>query len=178
MLVALDTNILAYAEGIGDEARCSVALRLIEQLPAELVLLPVQALGELFQLLKQEAGRNATDARAAVLSWADSFEAADSSWSALQAALDLCADHQMQIWDALIMAVAAENRCRLLVSGDLQDGFVWRGVTVVNPFLKPLPPLLDKILSLNPGYSPKPATLEGKPPTPGSVGNNSDSNQG
>jgi len=40
----------------------------------------------------------------------------------------------MQIWDALILAVAAENRCRLLLSEDLHDGFIWRGVTVVDPF--------------------------------------------
>ena len=51
MLVALDTNILAYAEGIGDSTRCGEAIRLIERLPAELVLLPAQSLGELFRVL-------------------------------------------------------------------------------------------------------------------------------
>jgi predicted nucleic acid-binding protein len=38
------------------------------------------------------------------------------------------------MWDALIMSVAAENKCRLLISEDFQNGFTWRGVTVVNPF--------------------------------------------
>ena len=44
MLVALDTNILAYAEGVGDALRCEQAIHLIEQLPVNLVMLPAQTL--------------------------------------------------------------------------------------------------------------------------------------
>lgn len=146
MRVALDTNILAYAEGVGDAACCAGAIRLIEQLPAELVLLPAQTLGELFRILIGKAKREAGLTREAIMAWADSFEVADSSWSAFQAAIDLSIDHRLQIWDALIMAVAAENRCRLLVSEDLQNGFTWRGITVVNPFSEPSSPLLNNIL--------------------------------
>lgn len=144
----LDTNILAYAEGVGDEARYARAIWLIEQLPAEIVLLPAQTLGELFRILTGKAKREAGYTREAIMAWADSFEVADSSWAAFQAAMDLSIDHQLQIWDALIMAVAAENHCRLLVSEDLQNGFTWRGVTVVNPFFKPSSPLLDNILQI------------------------------
>jgi predicted nucleic acid-binding protein len=52
----------------------------------------------------------------------------------MQAALDLTVDHQILLWDALILAVSADHHCRLLLSEDLQHGFTWRGVTVVNPF--------------------------------------------
>jgi predicted nucleic acid-binding protein len=147
MRVALDTNILAYAEGIGDKSRCSVAIRLIEQLPAELVLLPAQTLGELFRVLVGKAKREAKCSREAIMAWADSFEVADSSWPDFQSAIDLVIDHRLQIWDALILAVSAENHCRLLLSEDLQNGFIWRGVTVVNPFVKPSSPLLDNIMA-------------------------------
>jgi len=51
------------------------------------------------------------------------------------------------VWDALILSVAAENRCRLLLSEDLQDGFTWRGVTVANPFAMPLHPLLEGLVA-------------------------------
>jgi predicted nucleic acid-binding protein len=146
MRVALDTNILAYAEGVGDAAYCAGAVRLIEKLPPEIVVLPAQTLGELFRVLTGKAKREPGLARQAIMSWADCFEVADSSWTAFQAAIDLAIDHRMQIWDALIMAVAAKNRCRLLISQDLQNGFTWRGLTVVNPFSKPSSPLLDNIL--------------------------------
>jgi predicted nucleic acid-binding protein len=146
MRVALDTNILAYAEGIGDSPRCSRAIQLIEQLPPEQVVLPTQTLGEFFRVLTEKAKRESTLTREAIMTWTDSFEVADSSWSAFQRAMDLAIDHRLQIWDALIMAVAAENRCRLLLSEDLQNGFTWSGVTVVNPFTEPSSPLLDNIL--------------------------------
>jgi predicted nucleic acid-binding protein len=146
--VALDTNILAYAEGLGDELRCSKALQLLERLPCAAVLLPAQTLGELARILTGKARRSAEQTRQAVLGWADSYEVADSSWLAFQAALDLTVDHQLPLWDALILAVAAENRCRLLLSEDFQSGFTWRGVTVVNPFAEPTPPLLRSLLRL------------------------------
>ena len=144
MRIALDTNILAYAEGVGDEPRCSSAIHLLEQLPPEVILLPAQTLGELFGVLTGKAGREPGLSREAIISWADSFEVADSSWTAFQAAMDLAVDHQFQIRDALIMAVAAENRCRLLLSEDLQSGFTWRGITIVDPFANASTPLLVK----------------------------------
>ncbi len=137
MRVALDTNILAYAEGLGDELRCSMALQLVEQLHSAEVVLPAQTLGELSRVLTGKAKRTPSQTREAVLGWADSFEVADSSWFAFQAALDLTVDHQLPMWDALILAVAAENHCRLLLSEDFHNGFTWRGVTVVNPFAEP-----------------------------------------
>lgn len=146
MLVALDTNIMAYAEGVGDAPRCEQAIRLIEQLPENLVLLPAQTLGELFRILTGKAKREPGLSRMAIMAWADSFIIGDSTWSAFQAAMDLVVDHRFQVWDALIMAVAAENHCRMLLSEDLQNNFIWRGVTVVNPFESPASPLLDNVL--------------------------------
>ena len=90
----------------------------------------------------------AAAAREAILGWADSFEVVDSTWAAFQSALDLSVDHGLQVWDALILSVAAESRCRLLLSEDLQPGFTWRGVTVVNPFATPHAPLLGGILGI------------------------------
>ena len=134
MRVALDTNILAYAEGIGDDVRQQASLDLIRALPSSLVVIPVQCLGELFRVLTGKSRRNATPAREAILAWADAYKTADSTWTALQSAMDAVASHGLQIWDALILDVAAEQRCRLLLSEDMQHEFTWHGVTVVNPY--------------------------------------------
>ncbi|MDR3298425.1 MAG: hypothetical protein LBU43_00105 [Candidatus Accumulibacter sp.] len=42
MRIALDTNILAYAGGLGDEARCRSAVALVENLAGADVVLPAQ----------------------------------------------------------------------------------------------------------------------------------------
>ena len=61
------------------------------------------------------------------------------------AALELVATHRLQFWDAAILAAAAEAECQLLLSEDMHDGFVWRGVTVANPFASSPHPLLASL---------------------------------
>ena len=146
MKVALDTNILAYAEGVGDSIRHQSSLKLLEKLPEDRVVVPAQVLGELFRVLTGKRGIARQKARAAVLGWADAFSVCDSTHTALIAALDLATDHGMQIWDGSILAVAAEACCRVLLSEDLQHDYTWRGVTVVNPYLPNNHPLLEGLL--------------------------------
>ena len=57
MRVALDTNILAYAEGVNGDSMKRTALELVQNLAEGAVLLPGQTLGELFNLLVRKAGR-------------------------------------------------------------------------------------------------------------------------
>jgi predicted nucleic acid-binding protein len=147
--VALDTNVLADAEGVNGLAMKKAALELVDKLPQNLVVLPVQALGELFQLLVRKAGRSPAEARLAILSWRNAYALVETSPDVLLAALDLTV-RQFSIWDAVILCAAAEADCHLLLSEDMQDGFVWRGVTIVNPFAKPKHPQLEALLSGRP----------------------------
>ena len=149
MRICIDTNILAYAEGLNKEdsqRREQETINLLENLSSEIVVIPAQVLGELFRVLTGRAKRSTEDARAAVMQWADSFETVDTPWTAFQAAFDLATTNHFQIWDALIMSIAAENRCRMLVSEDMQHGFTYRGVTIVNPYTFPVHPLLSPML--------------------------------
>ena len=97
MRVVLDTNILAYAEGVGDEACCQGACILITELIHRDVVLPAQTLGGLSRVLSAKSQRNPAGTRQAVLEWADCFFVADSTWACLQSALDLTVDHQLQL---------------------------------------------------------------------------------
>lgn len=146
VFVAIDTNVLAYAEGTNGESKRWVALELLRMLPPELTLLPAQTLGELFNVLVKKAGRTRADAEQAVLSWGDAFPIIETSSAVVLAAMALAGDHQLTIWDAIILAAAADAGCRLLLSEDLQDGFTWSGVTVTNPFAFPRHTLLDAIV--------------------------------
>ena len=152
-MLALDTNILAYAEGVNDAVRQARALEVITALDVSLIVVPVQVLGELYRVLTVKAGRSPDNARAAILSWRDALATRDTSASALLAAMDLVVDHKMSFWDALILAVAAEAGCRILLTEDLGEGFTWRGVTVVNPFAKTMHPLLAGLLATREGSS-------------------------
>jgi predicted nucleic acid-binding protein len=143
--LVLDTNILVYAEGVNGTPMQEAALDLIGRLRREDVFVSVQAIGELFNVLTRKASRTPEMARIVILSWRDMFSLIDTSASVMLAAVDLAADHQLSIWDAIVMAAAAEGGCRLLLSQDLQDGFTWGGVTVTNPFSSAPHPLLTQI---------------------------------
>jgi predicted nucleic acid-binding protein len=144
--VALDTNILAYAEGTNGAEMREKALDLIQRLPADSVVLPTQVLGELFNVLVLKARKPATTARTAILTWRDAYPLSDTSATVIVNAADLAADHKLRIWDAVILSATAEAGCRLLLSEDLQDGFTWQGVTVTNPFAATLNPMLELLL--------------------------------
>ena len=146
MKIALDTNILAYAEGVNGKEMKRAALELVEKLPENTVLLPVQTLGELFNLLVRKAKRAPSQARRAILSWQDAFSLIETSAEVMLAATDLATDHQLSIWDSVILSAAAEGGCRLLLSEDLQEGFTWKGVTVTNPFAPKKHELLTALL--------------------------------
>jgi predicted nucleic acid-binding protein len=147
MRIALDTNFLVYAEGFNDLARRDAARDIVRRLPRGDTFLPIQVLGELFNVLTRKARREADAARVSILGWRDTFATIETSSEVLLAAMDLAADHQLVIWDAIILSTAAEANCRLLLSEDMQDGFTWRGVSVTNPFAATRHPLLDAMLN-------------------------------
>jgi predicted nucleic acid-binding protein len=145
--VALDTNVLAYAEGVNGSERRDAALALVRRLPQAAAVIPVQALGELFNVLVRKGRKSRREARDALMSWRDAFPVVATSTEVMLAAADLAADHQLGIWDAVILSTASQWGCRLLLSEDLQEGFTWAGVTVVNPFSSPQHALLGALLA-------------------------------
>jgi predicted nucleic acid-binding protein len=102
-------------------------------------------LGELLAVLVRKAGRSPQQARNAILSWQDAFSLIETSPSVLMMAIDLASHHQIGIWDAVILSAAAEAGCRVLLSEDLQSGFTWNKVTVVNPFSETKHELLGRL---------------------------------
>ena len=133
--VAVDPNVLAYAEGVNAGEHQQRALDLVDRLPDRSTWLPVQVLGELVNVLVLKARRS------------PATRLFGTSPKVLFEAAELATSHQLRIWDAVILSVAAEGGCRLLLSEDYQDGFTWRGVTVTNPFGATQHPLLTALLA-------------------------------
>jgi predicted nucleic acid-binding protein len=148
--VALDSNILAYFAGVDrsahDQAKIDRIRSLITTLPAAQLIAPVQALGELFVVLRR-AGASAADAREALVRFAQGFITPPSEPGTALAAADLVVDHKLQFWDAMIVSAAADAGCALLLSEDMQHGFVARGLTVVNPLAETVHPKLAALVA-------------------------------
>lgn len=147
MRVAVDTNILAYAEGVDRPEDQENAWHVLEGLSSCELHVPVQVLGELFNVLIKKGKRTRTQARDSVLTWQDSYRSIDIREDVTLASLDLANDHSIGIWDAVILAASAHAGCRILLSEDMHHGFTWWGTTVVNPFLAAPHPLLTPFLT-------------------------------
>lgn len=147
MRFALDTNVLVYAEGFNDRGRRDIALDLIQRLPKEAIVIPIQVLGELFNVLVRKAGQTHSEARETLLYWRSAFHLMETSAETMLSAVDLATDHRLGIWDAIVLSTAARAGCSLLLSEDLQEGFTWGGVTVTNPFAPTRHALLDALLN-------------------------------
>lgn len=148
MRVALDTNILAYAEGVNGPERRVEASTFVRKLQPNQIVIPVQVLGELFNVLTRKKRFSLAAARTAVFEWRDAFSTVvETAPDTMAMAVDLASDHNLGIWDAVILSAASQSGCRLLASEDMHTGFTWGGVTVVDPFAKSPHPLLAALLA-------------------------------
>jgi predicted nucleic acid-binding protein len=139
LLCAFDTNVLAYAEGLrlvdADEAKVVSANLLIEPILAEgAMVLPAQVQAELHNLLRRKAGHSASSAAIIVARYAKVATFVPTDPAVLAEAFELAEKHNLQTYDAIILAAAAQGGCDVLYSEDMQHGFEWNGVLVVNPF--------------------------------------------
>lgn len=148
--VALDSNILVYLAGVSrtsaDDEKVHRARNLIKRLSSVASFVaPTQTLGELFVVMRR-SGASPAESRKVLLEFAAAFGTAATEARTALAAADLVVDHKLQFWDALIVTAAADAGCSLLLSEDMQDGFITRGMTISNPFVDKLQPKLAALL--------------------------------
>jgi predicted nucleic acid-binding protein len=150
MRVALDSNILAYLAGVSRSAEDDDKIVKVRELMSQLaksvsLIAPAQTLGELFVVLRR-SGASAEEAREVLLEFAEAFGTSASGTRTALSAADLVVDHKLQFWDALIVTAAADAGCALLLSEDMQHGFVTRGLTIVNPLADDAHPKLTALI--------------------------------
>jgi predicted nucleic acid-binding protein len=124
-----DTNILVYAQerGVkGDRARA---------LFAGGGKLSVQVLNEFVAVSRRKQAKDWRDITEAI---SDALTLVDPplplTLGLHMSARVLAEDHQLSIYDALIVAAAIEASCDTLFTEDLQHGRKFGGLTIVNPF--------------------------------------------
>lgn len=145
MRIALDTNVILYAEGVNDENRRDLALRLINAIGTSNLVVPLQVLGETLNRLTRGTHMKKAEAVARLAPWFENIRTQDTDRTVFEGARDLVAKHHFQIWDAIILSAASAGGASILLSEDMHDGFRWRETIVVNPFT-PYPPAIVRVL--------------------------------
>ena len=131
----LDTNVLVYSDDPRDPAKRLRALSLIEEhLRLRTGVVSLQVLQEYFVSATGKLKLNAELAKQRVEVFAK-FHVAEPTVGDILAAIDTHRLHGLSYYDSLILRMAKQSGCRVLLTEDMQHGQVVDGVEIVNPFL-------------------------------------------
>lgn len=134
MKAALDTNVLVHAEARDGSPRSRRATDLVALLPPRSTVISVLALAEMYSVLVRKAQRPRAEAREALERWHAFGVIRGVEDEDLASAAEVAVRHRLSIWDAVHLITASRAGCELFLSEDMQDGFRWGGLQVVNPF--------------------------------------------
>ncbi len=145
MLAALDSNILIYAEGLNEDVRRDVAQAHLAALGPKRVVVPLQAIGEMAVAQIRVAKRSAAFAASRARDWRDRNMTQETTNHVFDGARLIMERHKFQVWDSIILSAADVAGASVLLSENMQNGFRWQRVTIVNPFSLTSKELLDFI---------------------------------
>ena len=134
MRAFFDSNVIVYALAGTDDLRRERALALLEQHAADNTLvLSTQVLMESYNVLTRKKGASAAVPLAA-LRLLCRHEVVAPSAKATLAAQELAGQHRLSHSDALIVQAEVDADCEVLWSEDMQTGWHFGDLQVLNPF--------------------------------------------
>lgn len=147
-MIALDTNLLVYAETISDLQGRHLRMRaLLDPLSSGDSIIPLTVLGEFLNVCRKKKVLAAEAAARRVEQYSQFFLTPPTTNADLVAAALLADSRNLQFFDALIVTVAARAGATVLLTEDLQDGLQLEGLQIVNPFDPANADAIDRFLT-------------------------------
>lgn len=131
-LVFLDTNILIYAADDRFPDKQEIAARLVLD-PSTPTFVSPQVIAEMLRVMVGKFEIPAFNALRLIEPWQHRCVVAVDFQFVREASL-ISALHSVSIFDAQIVLAAVRSNCKVIYSEDMQDGFKYQGVEIVNPF--------------------------------------------
>jgi predicted nucleic acid-binding protein len=132
----LDTNILVYAYDQHEPHKMQIARQILKQgLLEKNVFLSAQVLGEFFVVVTKKIKEPLAPAAALeIIEALGVLPFIETDYPLIVNAITYHLQFKISYWDALIVAAAERSRCNALLTEDLKDGEMYKGVKVHNPF--------------------------------------------
>lgn len=138
----VDTNVLVYLFDADEPQKQTRAQSLLETegVTGDLVL-STQVLQELYVTVTRKLAEPLPPERAfgVIRGFTTAMSVLGIDAQMVLDAIALSRQHVISLWDALIVQAALSAGCKRLLTEDLQDGWVVKGLRVENPF-RPAPP--------------------------------------
>ena len=134
MSVFFDTNILVYCTDTAAPEKQAIARALVSQASASGdAMVSTQVLIELFNVLIRKQLMPSTHAQVLVTAYAG-WAVVPSDVSLVTAAIEKSMQHQLSIWDSMVIEAALRGGAQTLLTEDMSHGQRFGSLTVVNPF--------------------------------------------
>ena len=134
-MISADTNVLVYAVDDRDrDGRQAVAQAVVLRLNLLTQPMALQVVGELQNALRRRLKLPPYVAMQQARNIFATFPNFAYDAGCVEIALAQAAAGRFSYWDALLLASCARAGVTCLMSEDMQDGAVFQGVQVVNPF--------------------------------------------
>jgi predicted nucleic acid-binding protein len=143
--VALDSNILVYAELEPESAKGKRAAQVIAWAAFDGVI-PVQVLGEFLRVVQRRVPSAFEEAVRQAALYRETFLTPATTDAVMTEAAKLALRHRLQLWDCVVCAAAIRQGAEILLTEDLQGGgSVWN-LRLLNPFSAENTSAIDAVL--------------------------------
>jgi predicted nucleic acid-binding protein len=130
----IDTNIAVYAVDSHDSRKHKIAAKLIDEaVVGDGFRISAQVLFEFANICQKKLGCTAQEVLK-LLDGLNLIEVVNQTPQIVARAVEIKSLYCISLQDAMIVAAAEESRCGELLSEDLNDGQIYAGVRVRNPF--------------------------------------------
>lgn len=139
MSVFFDTNVLLYCTDATAPEKQSTARALVARASANGdAVVSTQVLIELFSVLTRKQQMPPAHAKALVAAYTH-WAVVPSDVALVTSAIETSLQHQLSIWDAMVIEAALRCGAQTLYTEDLNHGQRFDTLTVVNPFTSSAP---------------------------------------
>lgn len=134
--VFFDSNILIYVYDTRDQIKQSQAQELLlNATQSQTAVLSAQVLGEFFVVVTRKIPQPMSPSEAAeVIAELGALEVMPLDFSLVQRAIVTQQKYGTSYWDSLIISAAERAGCVRIYSEDLNNGQLYHGIEVQNPF--------------------------------------------
>lgn len=133
--IFIDTNIFVYALDKADPEKQARARSLLKELQDNRSgVLSTQVFQEFYVVATSKLKVDSNLVKKLISSLAN-FETVTIDLLMIRQAIDICSDHQISFWDALIVSAAAAAQCETIWTEDLNHGQLIKKIKIKNPFL-------------------------------------------
>jgi predicted nucleic acid-binding protein len=133
-MISCDTNVFVYASDPRDPAKRAAADAIVSGMGQAHGIVGLQVIGELQNALRRKLCLPPWDAYQAAHNLLMSFPTFGYDRNAVEIALGEAIVGRLGYWDGLLLAAADAVGVRTMISEDMADGLIFRGLEVVNPF--------------------------------------------